>query len=115
MTRKIAFLIAALLPLLAALLILGANRADASARPAAPATRTHVVQHSVRLTNCEDVDRVPCWAFDDGAYRVVTSYGPYRSHTVRLCLRGQTRGNCLSRLTRAAHYPTRAYLYTRHI
>lgn len=85
------------------------TRADASA---APATHVHVVQHATRLTNCEDVDRTPCWTFDDGAYRVVTSYGPYRSHTVRLCLRGQTRGNCLSRLTRAAHYPTRAYLWT---
>lgn len=112
MIKKAVFLALALLPLLAALIALGATPATASPAPVHPATRTHVVQHATRLTNCEDVDRTPCWTFDDGAYRVVTSYAPYRSHTVRLCLRGQTRGTCLSRLVRAAHYPTRAYLWT---
>lgn len=38
-----------------------------------------------RLTDCEDFDIQPCWTLDEGQYRIVYSYDPYRSKRVVLC------------------------------
>lgn len=45
--------------------------------------RTDPIQ--ARLVDCEDFDVQPCWTVDDGAYRIVMSYKPYRSFKVSLC------------------------------
>lgn len=40
---------------------------------------------SQRLYNCEDRDVVPCYTYDEGEWRVVRSYAPYRYGKVKLC------------------------------
>jgi hypothetical protein len=49
----------------------------------------------VRYTDCEDSLKVPCITQDDGAWRKVTGYHPYRSTTVRVCTNGAPVRPCL--------------------
>lgn len=43
------------------------------------------VHKSVMLSNCEDVDTVPCITYDDGKWKRVSSYSPYRAKVVARC------------------------------
>lgn len=38
-----------------------------------------------RLVNCEDMDVQPCFTFDEGKWRIVYSYSPYKAKTVSFC------------------------------
>lgn len=38
-----------------------------------------------RMVNCEDYDIQPCWTYDEGSYRIVLSYEPYKSVKLSLC------------------------------
>ncbi len=38
-----------------------------------------------RMVNCEDYDIQPCFTYDEGHWRVVTSYSPYASYTLYKC------------------------------
>lgn len=37
------------------------------------------------LRDCEDTGKPLCYTYDDGKWRVVSSYHPYQSKAVRLC------------------------------
>lgn len=37
------------------------------------------------LWNCEDKDVTPCYTYDEGAWKVVKSYTPYKASKVKLC------------------------------
>jgi hypothetical protein len=53
-----------------------------NAYKAASTTKT---PHMARMVNCEDYDIQPCFTYDDGHWRVVTSYMPYASYTLYRC------------------------------
>jgi hypothetical protein len=38
-----------------------------------------------RMVDCEDYDVQPCYTYDDGAWRVVLSYKPYKAVRVVVC------------------------------
>jgi hypothetical protein len=40
---------------------------------------------STVLRDCEDTGKPTCYTLDDGVWRVVSSYAPYRSKAVKLC------------------------------
>lgn len=51
-----------------------------------PAARTPASEPLMaRMVNCEDYDIQPCYTYDDGAWRVVLSYKPYRAVRVVVC------------------------------
>ena len=44
------------------------------------------VKHTkTTLINCEETERTPCITFDDGKWRKVDSYSPYRAKVVSKC------------------------------
>lgn len=47
-----------------------------------------------KLRDCEDTGKASCYTYDDGKWRVVTSYSPYKSKVVKLCSKGTKRA-CL--------------------
>jgi hypothetical protein len=49
-------------------------------------TTHHKPSHPmVRMVDCEDVDIQPCITKDEGQWRKVTSYNPYRYIVVKTC------------------------------
>ncbi len=47
-----------------------------------PASATTKDPAMARMVNCEDYDIQPCFTYDEGAWRMVTSYSPY--HSIKL-------------------------------
>lgn len=39
----------------------------------------------MRMVDCESYDIQPCYTYDDGAWRMVTSYSPYHSVKLSVC------------------------------
>lgn len=39
----------------------------------------------MRMVNCEEYDVQPCYTYDEGAWRMVTSYNPYRAVRLYVC------------------------------
>lgn len=50
--------------------------------PASKAAREPLM---ARMVNCEDYDIQPCYTYDDGAWRMVLSYTPYKSVKLNRC------------------------------
>lgn len=69
--------------------ILSAVVAIAMALPFSP------VKSSV-LSDCEDTGKPACYTYDDGSWRVVTSYNPYRGKVVKLCKPRKVSVPCLT-------------------
>lgn len=59
------------------------------------AKKVHHEPLMMRLVNCEDYDIQPCWTYDDGAYRLVTSYHPYYSIKIRTVCKSEDGGPVL--------------------
>lgn len=59
----------------------------ASAHPSQHRHTTHH-RHVLRVPDCEDTDGpvTPCVTVDDGRWRLVTSYAPYRYRTLHVCV-----------------------------
>lgn len=38
-----------------------------------------------RMVNCEDYDVQPCYTYDEGSYRMVLSYAPYKAVKLSMC------------------------------
>lgn len=73
--------------LLLLLVVLGACKPPTAQPLETPSTSPHVTQESretqpqpvsARFFDCEDRQRIPCITFDEGEWRVVDSYSPYR-------------------------------------
>lgn len=46
----------------------------------------HKVTHkAVAMADCEDTGKTPCITYDDGKWRKVDSYSPYRARVVAQC------------------------------
>ncbi len=69
--------------------ILSAVVAIAMALPFSP------IKSSV-LSDCEDTGKPMCYTIDDGVWRVVSSYNPYRSKAVKLCKSRKVSVPCLT-------------------
>ncbi len=41
--------------------------------------------YMLRMVNCEDYDIQPCYTYDEGAYRMVYSYSPYKAVKLTKC------------------------------
>lgn len=41
--------------------------------------------HTSKLANCEEMDVQPCFTYDEGKWRVVLSYSPYKAKAVKIC------------------------------
>lgn len=46
---------------------------------------THVKHTKSVLTNCEETENTPCVTYDEGQWRKVTSYNPYRYQRISKC------------------------------
>lgn len=53
--------------------------------------------HKSILANCEDVNIQPCYTYDDGKWRIVYSYSPYKSKAVKLCNSKSSNVPCLNK------------------
>ncbi len=42
------------------------------------------VSRTVTVPDCEEIDRLPCAMFDEGAWRLVKSFDPYRAQKAKL-------------------------------
>jgi hypothetical protein len=51
------------------------------------------------MRNCEDIDVQPCYTFDEGKWRIVYSYNPYKSRAVSLCNSKSSNLPCLTKST----------------
>jgi hypothetical protein len=88
MVRMLATLVAAIL----ALIFASPSESHAQERTTGtPAITTPAAQRPAseplmaRMVDCEDYNVQPCWTYDEGAYRVVLSYKPYKAVRVVVC------------------------------
>lgn len=64
------------------------------------------VKHSKTvLINCEDTTRTPCITFDDGKWKRVDSYTPYRASVISKCksVNGGPKYPCAIKIDRDSH------------
>jgi hypothetical protein len=41
--------------------------------------------HMTKVADCEDTGKPVCYTYDEGEWRIVTSYNPYKAKSVKLC------------------------------
>jgi hypothetical protein len=57
----------------------GADASGSMPSPHKPSVSVNADPLMARMVNCEDFDIQPCFTWDDGAWRIVLSYSPYKS------------------------------------
>ena len=93
MRRSLIIIVAAILALLTVHTPYAeAAESHAKSSSTATPTRTYPVARTpmreplmMRMVNCEDYDIQPCYTYDEGAWRMVMSYSPYKAVKLSKC------------------------------